>query len=144
MTERVFGLKSGALPRSSVTLQRRGRDVSASRAVPSIVHEVLASPGEPLDGNVRTFLEPRLAREFAGARARGPSHLSTAYGIGPEGSEHERQAEEIASRAASDQNLDDPRRGGFDLSGVRVHTGERADAAAHAVSAQKLSRSDRT
>jgi Domain of unknown function (DUF4157) len=36
--------------------------------VPAIVHEVLASPGEPLDAAARSFFEPRFARDFARVR----------------------------------------------------------------------------
>jgi hypothetical protein len=36
--------------------------------VPSIVHEVLASPGQPLDATTRGFMEPRFGHDFAHVR----------------------------------------------------------------------------
>lgn len=36
--------------------------------VPSIVHEVLRSPGQPLDKNTRAFMEPRLGHDFSQVR----------------------------------------------------------------------------
>jgi len=34
--------------------------------VPSIVHDVLRSPGQPLDSEVREFMEPRFGHDFSG------------------------------------------------------------------------------
>jgi hypothetical protein len=36
--------------------------------VPPIVHEVLSSPGQPLDAATRAFFEPRLGHDFGGVR----------------------------------------------------------------------------
>lgn len=36
--------------------------------VPSIVREVLRSPGQPLDGRTRAFMEPRFGHDFSGVR----------------------------------------------------------------------------
>src|SRR5439155_10758844 len=36
--------------------------------VPPIVHEVLNSPGEPLDAATRAFMEPRLGHDFSRVR----------------------------------------------------------------------------
>jgi hypothetical protein len=35
---------------------------------PPIVHDVLASPGRPLDGQARAFMEPRFGADFGGVR----------------------------------------------------------------------------
>ena len=37
-------------------------------AVPPIVHEVLASPGQPLDAETRAFMEPRFGHDFSPVR----------------------------------------------------------------------------
>jgi len=37
-------------------------------AVPPIVHEVLRSPGQPLDAKTRAFMEPRFGYDFSGVR----------------------------------------------------------------------------
>lgn len=39
--------------------------------VPSIVHEVMASPGQPLDAATRTFFEPRFGHDFSHVRVHG-------------------------------------------------------------------------
>ena len=50
------------------SLQRKASDHSESSAVPSIVHEVLRSPGQPLDPSTRAFMEPRFEHDFSQVR----------------------------------------------------------------------------
>src|SRR6185295_10651066 len=38
------------------------------KTVPSIVHEVLRSPGQPLDAATRAFMEPRFGQDFSHVR----------------------------------------------------------------------------
>ena len=45
-----------------------GERVKGEGAVPPIVHEVLRSPGQPLDTTTRMFMEPRLGYDFSQAR----------------------------------------------------------------------------
>src|SRR5438105_9902301 len=53
-------------------LQRKGRDSGAEAqndsAIPRIVHEVLRSPGQPLDSDTRAFIEPRFGHDFGKVR----------------------------------------------------------------------------
>jgi uncharacterized protein DUF4157 len=53
-------------------LQRKGRDSGAEAqndsAIPRIVHEVLRSPGQPLDSDTRAFMEPRFGHDFGKVR----------------------------------------------------------------------------
>lgn len=49
-------------------LQRKATNHSEPETVPSIVHEVLRSPGQPLDPATRTFMEPRFGRDFSRVR----------------------------------------------------------------------------
>jgi len=49
-------------------LQRRTTDASLIDTVPPIVHEVLRSPGQPLDAQTRTFMEPRFGHDFSHVR----------------------------------------------------------------------------
>jgi hypothetical protein len=44
------------------------RPASGSIAVPSLAHDVVASPGEPLDDATRAFMEPRFGRDFSDVR----------------------------------------------------------------------------
>jgi Domain of unknown function (DUF4157) len=54
------------------TIQRRpahvGDPKGATAAVPSIVHETLRSPGQPLDAATRAFMEPRFGHDFSQVR----------------------------------------------------------------------------
>jgi hypothetical protein len=51
------------------TLQRRAtRHHAEPNAAPPIVHEVLRSPGSPLDANTREFMESRFGYDFGGVR----------------------------------------------------------------------------
>lgn len=48
-----------------LSLQRRAANQAAPSTVPPIVHEVLRSPGQPLDAATRTFMEPRFGHDFS-------------------------------------------------------------------------------
>src|SRR5260370_9075413 len=54
--------------RKWLALQRRSPDQSGLSTVPPIVHEVLRSPGQPLDSGTRAFMEPRFAHDFSQVR----------------------------------------------------------------------------
>ncbi len=60
----------GACARKDETLQRHtGRQSEAARTVaPPIVHEVLGSAGQPLEGATRAFMESRFAHDFSRVR----------------------------------------------------------------------------
>ncbi len=49
-----------------------------STEAPSVVHEVLGSPGRPLEKSVRDFFEPRFGRDFSGVRIHTDARASTA------------------------------------------------------------------
>lgn len=53
--------------RKKATLQRHATD-SAPEVAPSIVHEVLQSQGQPLDQEIRTFMEPHFGHDFSRVR----------------------------------------------------------------------------
>ena len=50
------------------TLQRAAVNASPTNGVPPIVHDVLRSPGQSLDGGTRTFMESRFGHDFSGVR----------------------------------------------------------------------------
>ncbi len=50
------------------TLQRAAVNPRAVDEVPPIVHEVLRSPGQPLDAPTRAFMEPRFGQDFSRVR----------------------------------------------------------------------------
>jgi hypothetical protein len=49
-------------------LQRAANGPSSRAHAPGIVHDVLRSPGQPLDANLRAFMEPRFGRSFSDVR----------------------------------------------------------------------------
>ncbi len=58
--------REGMLQRAS--LSPRGRGIEGEREVPPIVHELLRSPGQPLDPANRAFFEPRFGYDFTQVR----------------------------------------------------------------------------
>src|ERR1043165_1785632 len=54
--------------KTSQTLQRSAINKDTPSEVPGIVHDVLASPGKPLDTNSRAFFEPRFDHDFSQVR----------------------------------------------------------------------------
>src|SRR5262249_2574029 len=50
------------------TLQRSAVNSGPINAAPPIVHDVLRSPGQPLDPATRAFMEPRFGYDFSGVR----------------------------------------------------------------------------
>jgi outer membrane protein OmpA-like peptidoglycan-associated protein len=49
-------------------LQRKAAGHTDPETVPPIVHEVLRSPGQPLDAETREFMEPRFGHDFSQVR----------------------------------------------------------------------------
>jgi hypothetical protein len=56
-------------------LQRRSRDQAEPSRVPSIVHDVVSSSGQPLDPATRAFMEPRFGHDFG----RVPVHSEQVF-----------------------------------------------------------------
>jgi hypothetical protein len=59
-----ISVASGLLQRKTRMSEHGGRNDS----VPLIVHEVLRSPGQPLDPTIRAFMEPRFGHDFSQVR----------------------------------------------------------------------------
>jgi hypothetical protein len=87
VAEQVMRMPQPAVPVAVVldpVVQRRASDESAPETVPPIVHDVLHSPGQPLDAATRAFMEPRFGRDLSGvrvhtdARAHAASHAINA------------------------------------------------------------------
>ncbi len=49
-------------------IQRAAVSSAPVNAVPPIVHDVLSSPGQPLDAEARAFMEPRFGHDFSQVR----------------------------------------------------------------------------
>src|SRR5258708_17607351 len=59
-------------------LQRRSANYAEPPQVPSVVHDVLRSSGQPLDTATRTFMEPRFGRDFSRVSAHTPRRPAAA------------------------------------------------------------------
>lgn len=53
---------------SKINLQRRATNQAVPATLPPIVHDVLHSPGQPLDPATRAFMEPRFGHDFSRVR----------------------------------------------------------------------------
>ena len=58
------------------TLQRRATDDSQPDSAPPIVHDVLRSPGQPLDAGTRAFMEPRFGHDFSKVRVHADARAA--------------------------------------------------------------------
>jgi hypothetical protein len=122
-----------------LSLQRKscssGLGSHGDSAVPSIVHEVLHSPGQPLDQETRAFFEARFAfnlgqtSSYAQESAPVPAQLGI---VAPDnGLEHE--AETTAQKVMSQSAKTTAR--GHDFSRIRIHTDQNAADSAQAINA---------
>jgi hypothetical protein len=66
------------MPVGSLALQRAAVDETLVDQAPSIVHEALRSPGQPLDGETRAFMESRFGYDFSGVRVHTDSKAAQA------------------------------------------------------------------
>lgn len=90
----TFGLTGECAECSSkrLTVQRRTTNQAEISAVPPIVHEVLHSPGQPLDPVTRAFMESRFGHDFRQVRVHSDARAAEsaravsalAYTAGPE------------------------------------------------------------
>ena len=113
---------------NAMSLQRRaGGGGSAPAAVPPIVHNVLRSPGQPLDTATRAFMEPRFGHDFRRIRVHPEPGPATRIVPASDGSEMEaeRLSDSIVrGKAASTA---------FDFSRIRIHADSAAGDSARAI-----------
>ncbi len=113
------------------------RSIRPDKAAPPIVHEVLRSPGRPLDPEARAFMEPRFGHDFTHVSAHGRAARPASEGLAV--SRPDDEWEHAASRSvekimqASEPSL--PATTGPDFSRVQIHSDSRAAESARAVDA---------
>jgi len=112
-------------------LQRSPAQHDAPAAVPSIVHEVLRSPGEALDANTRAWMETRFGD--APVRPIENAQVQNQLKVSPADDDYERAAEARAGQVM--QTREASRLPGFDFGGVRIHADTRAAESAQAMHA---------
>src|SRR5438128_1340807 len=78
------------------TVQRFAKSDSSPQEVPQIVHEVLHSPGQPLDSATRTFMESGLSHEFSNVRLSSvaPARARNHFAVGEPNDIYEQEAEQ--------------------------------------------------
>jgi len=109
--------------------------------VPSIVHEVLRTPGQPLDPKTQLAMEQSFSFDFSRVPANSVGLQASASGlrIGQRGDSYEQEAESTANRIMETRNKGEQRmplsREKTDFSRVRVHTDPAAANSAKAVNA---------
>ena len=123
------------------TVQRRETTGQAPDSVPPIVHEVLRTPGQPLDGAVRQFMGSRLGGHFSQAPRSGHAKLV----VGQPGGRYEQEANLAAEQvlhspvselAASPSTGEEPvKSASHNFDQVRIHADSQAAESALAMNA---------
>jgi hypothetical protein len=120
----------------SGSLQRAATNHTQVDAAPPIVHEVLRSPGQPLDGETRTWMGARFARDWNRVQTLAPAPgLQRQLVVGPPDDHYEQEADRIAAGVSRVTDAQHPAHGGSGLDAVRVHSDPRAAESAQAVNA---------
>jgi hypothetical protein len=136
----------GGCPRcrdnSSVQTKQLLKDNSSDQVepltVPPIVHEVLRSPGQPLDPTTRAFMESRFTQFLVPERVHPAATKApeAKLAVGEVGDVYERRADSVANSITASTGSGGHGNGGYDFGQVRIHAGAPADAAARAVNAR--------
>ena len=121
--------------RKSLTLQRQSARPAPSVVPAMIVHDVLRSPGEPLDAATRSAMSNRFANSPGSSVAsitRTP--LQATLAVNQPGDRYEQEADAVSERVMqAPESRDFP--GGRAFAGVRLHTDFRAAESARALGA---------
>ncbi len=108
------------------TLQRAAINPSPVHDVPPIVHEVLRSPGQPLDAGTRAFVEPRFAHDFSHipVHTKSPASIQPKLMVNSPGDEYEQEADRVAHQVLNmlDAVATAPAEPAPSLGGARNHT----------------------
>src|SRR3954467_6325125 len=62
------GQGTGCAKKQEEKVQRRAAGIERATEIPSIVDDVLSSPGQALDTATRAFMEPRIRHDFSRVR----------------------------------------------------------------------------
>src|SRR5256885_5418463 len=101
--------------------------------VPTIVRDVLRSPGQPLDADTRTFMEPRFGHDFSQVQIdrTTPLMTKTDLAIGQLGDQGEQETDRMAEQVMRGSKHTQS----YDFSQVRIHTDAQAAESARAINA---------
>jgi hypothetical protein len=120
-----------------LSIQRPTASSANHESVPSIVHDVLRSPGQPLDASMRAYFEPRFGHDFSQVPVHRPTPqlnlMPSKLGVSHPDDDYERDAEKNAKDVLKTAApITAP---AVDFSRVRIHTDSRAADSAQAVNA---------
>lgn len=91
-----------------LSVQPRGLNAAnpSTVASPPIVHDVLRSPGQPLDADTRNLMEPRFGHDFSRVRmhAAVPGIMQTKLTINRPGDKYEQEADQVAEQVMRCRN----------------------------------------
>ncbi|MGQ0445565.1 MAG: eCIS core domain-containing protein [Beijerinckiaceae bacterium] len=106
---------------------------------PASLHEVLRSPGQPLDAATCAFMEPRFGRNFSQIQTTTAQIATTGLTADSASGRFAQEAGQLSHRVmrapASDAGIDSTPLGRYNFSQVRVHADTRAAESARAVNA---------
>jgi hypothetical protein len=93
-------LEDSEFDAEGLTLQRSPVEQAEPSTVPTIVHEVLRSPGQPLDSETRAFMEPRFGHDFSKVQVHDTTLIAiqTKLTIGQPNDRYEQEANLIANQ----------------------------------------------
>jgi pyrrolidone-carboxylate peptidase len=127
------------------TLQRAAITAAPTPGVPPIVHDVLNSPGQPLDAGTRVFMEPRFGQDFSQVRVHTtmPERTYAKLSVNQPGDQFEQEADRVAAAVMRPQKSQDRERATalgrtpdrYDFSQVRIHRDRDANESARAINA---------
>lgn len=129
-----------ALQRASLSLVGR-RAEGEGHIAPPIVHDVLRSPGQPLDPRTRAFMEPRLGHALSRVSIRPSSaeNIQSKLTVNSPDDQFEQEANQVAEQAIHAPTLGassaEEAKPGHNFRQVRIHTDARAAESARAVNA---------
>ena len=112
-------------------MQRSAIGDANPMVAPPIVHEVLNSPGQPLDTETRAFMEPRFGHSFSKISVNQLSTPQSKLTINRPDDVFEQEADCIAGSVVSTDSFISGAR--LDFSRVRIHTDAKAAESARAV-----------
>lgn len=117
-------------------LQRRAMRQAEPAAVPPIIHEVLRSPGQPLDRKTQEFMESRFIHDFSRVRTHtAPQAVSLS--IGPAGDNYEQEADRVADSIMQfSPSFGATAHPHFDFHKIQVHNDAKAAESAKAINAK--------
>ncbi|MGH9586170.1 MAG: eCIS core domain-containing protein [Acidobacteriaceae bacterium] len=114
-------------------LQRKSTHAGAMPTVPSVVQEVLSSPGQPLDAGARSVMEAGFGANLRGIHANPAS--MRASGISQPSDPSEIEADHMASRVLNSASAPrGPKSTGL-FDSIQIHTDPKAARSAQAVNA---------